>query len=603
TIKESQENHFALMRQLQELESGFGQVLEREQHWSRVGEEVELAGSVLPRPPAKISDAAIRKAAAEMERIRVGEERPSVIRRWLNRWRVARVRRQLQIPKQEEISLQDLRALIAYHSMTLQMHDIERSFRSVMPADQAWNALKRVERELRSSSIEQLNLHRSKRLRRLLSDSSDRAALRDLAALLRRRKEDLKIQLQQSLTAELLLDAFPAWACTSRTLCEILPATPGLFDLVVIDEASQCDLALASVALMRAKRAVVVGDPNQLRHVCFLSRAREQASFVRNRLSEKMQLRFQYRRSLFDVASDSVETRNFFFLNEHFRSHPQIIDFSNRQFYDGSLSIMTERPSTGLQKAIRIEHVDGCRVLESSVNPTELARVISIIDEQVAANDNRSIGIISPFRDQADAIKEQLVRHLSAESLRKHDLVVGTAHSLQGDEKDIVILSTSIDGDSHPASLRFLESPNLFNVAVTRAREQLIIVTSVSAEQLPVGMLREFLVHAESNWQNGQESNVTECELEQEIIHQLDAEGIPCLAGYQAAGTRIDIVAVGERRSVAILCDRPERTDWEQVLETQRRLSRASWPTVRLSRRLVEQHWDVCINTIRKKLG
>ena len=139
------------------------------------------------------------------------------------------------------------------------------------------------------------------------------------------------------------------------------PPQPGLFDVVVIDEASQCDPALACVALMRAQRAVVVGDPHQLRHVCFLSHAREQAAFTQYELPAELRERFRYRRSLFDIAADAVDQQNLFFLREHFRSHPQIIGFSNHHFYDDALHLMTSRPARVPATAIQVQPLDGRR--------------------------------------------------------------------------------------------------------------------------------------------------------------------------------------------------------------------------------------------------
>ena len=126
-----------------------------------------------------------------------------------------------------------------------------------------------------------------------------------------------------------------------------------------MDEASQCDPALACVALMRAKRAVVVGDPQQLRHVCFLSHAREQAAFTQYELPAGLQDRFRYRRSLFDIAADAVDQHNLFFLSEHFRSHPQIIGFSNRHFYDRRTA--ADDQSTGTRSRHRHPSPTHCR--------------------------------------------------------------------------------------------------------------------------------------------------------------------------------------------------------------------------------------------------
>ncbi len=605
TLEQCERKHHELSRQQQSLEQSLASLIEAETRWSELFQTEYRTKSLLPSlASSDVTDEHIRQAARRMERASARlNDQPGWIRKWLAKRDMARVRRLLNIPSDKQLSLRDLQSILSFHLLAVQRRDIERLLESPLPADTAWRMLVDVERQRHQSALELLKRDREKRMRSLVADSSKRSALRDLATLLRRRKEDVKLQLQASLTAELLLESFPAWACTSRTLCEILPATPGLFDLVIIDEASQCDLALASVALMRGKRAVVVGDPHQLRHVCFLSGAREQASFVRHDIAPEMQRRFHYRRSLFDVAADTVSARSFYFLDEHFRSHPHIIEFSNRKFYEGSLSIMTGRPSTQRQAAIQTQIVAGRREPDSSVNLAEIDAVMTHVQRLVQTDPACSIGIVSPFRDHADAIKVRLVREQPAEILTRHAIVVGTAHSLQGDEKDVVILSTSIDHDAHPASLRFLESPNLFNVAITRARRELIVVTSMSAEELPTGLFREFLVHAEKPWSAGSGDTNSTGLIEQTIATSLGEDMIPCLTGFHAAGTRIDVVAIGARDALAILCDRAGMNAPQQTLETQRRLARAGWTISRLSHRAVEQHWNACRANVLQKIA
>ena len=603
SIEQYAQRQKELLHQSQQLEQDLRRIIEAEWRWSELHQSHDRSRPLLRTPVMEVSDRHVRKAERLLRQAQFRlSGNPGTIQRWLARWNLSRASRLLRLPNDKQFSPQDLESLLKFHLLNVEMHDIEQSLPTASPADRAWESLDKIERQIRQLAIESLQLTRQASINTLISDPENRTALRDLAQLLRRRKEDIKIRLQESLTAELLLDAFPAWACTSRALCEILPATPGLFDLVIIDEASQCDLAFASVALMRGRRAVVVGDPNQLRHVCFLSRAREQASFVRNEIPAIMQQRFHYRRSLFDAASDVVDAKHFFRLDEHFRSHPQIIEFSNRKFYDRSLNIMTERPSKVPQFAIRIELVHGRRAPESSINAAEVERVLETFKSLIASGTQGSIGIVSPFRDQADAIKDRFVQNLPAETLAKHAVVVGTAHSLQGDEKDIVILSTSIDKDSHPASLRFLESPNLFNVAITRARKELVVVTSMTTDELPAGLFREFLVHAEKPWSPNHNPNETNCALEQTIAAEMQSSKLQTWTGFQAAGTRIDVALADKQELLAVICDRGEPKDWETTLQAQRRLVRAGWPVARVSHRSVEKHWEACRSNLLRHL-
>jgi hypothetical protein len=264
---------------------------------------------------------------------------------------------------------------------------------------------------------------------------------------------------------------------------------------------------------------------------------------------------------------------------------------------------MTARPVRVPSAAIQVRQIGGRREERSSVNRKEVAAVLDIvksITQDASAGETPSIGIVSPFRDQADAVLERLIDTLSASALQRHAIVVGTAHALQGDEKDIVILSTSIDSDSHPASLRFLENPHLFNVAITRARRQLIVLTSVSADDLPAGLLREFLAYAITPWSPHVALDESGSEFERQIVERLREREVELWPGFLAAGQRINVVADGTHGQVAVLCDGvvggPEQpTD---TLLAQRRLARAGWRVRRIPERTWRSDWHVCCERI-----
>jgi hypothetical protein len=353
----------------------------------------------------------------------------------------------------------------------------------------------------------------------------------------------------------------------------------------------------------------VVGDPNQLRHVCFLSRAREQAAFVRCGFTDEMKERFRYRRSLFDIAADAVDHHHFFLLDQHFRSHPQIIDFSNRQFYDSQLRIMTRRPKRDPDSTIQVVYAGGERLSESSVNPHEVNEVLRIVTGIVNLAKNGqakpTIGVVSPFRDHVDAIRDRLIQQLPTAAIEHHEIIVGTAHALQGDERDIVIFTTSIDSESHPASLRFLENPNLFNVAITRARKLQYVVTSVRANQLPAGLLREYLQYASGEWQPTVGPGQAQGEFENQVIEQLQKQQIATWPSFEAAGVRIHIVAFDGEQHLAVLCDgfKPHVDEPLDALTTHRLLFRAGWRLRRIPHRTWHKDWFACCDAIRHGLA
>ena len=143
-----------------------------------------------------------------------------------------------------------------------------------------------------------------------------------------------------------ILRTLPIWLTNLSDVHRTLPHQRELFDVAVIDEASQCDLASSLPLLQRARRAVIVGDPKQLRHLSFVSRSRQEELARRYGLGKGEAAELNYRdRSLLDLAIERIDSAGaIHLLNEHFRSQPEIIHFSNSRFYSGKLNIMSDRP-------------------------------------------------------------------------------------------------------------------------------------------------------------------------------------------------------------------------------------------------------------------
>ena len=118
---------------------------------------------------------------------------------------------------------------------------------------------------------------------------------------------------------------------------------------------------------------------------------------------------------------------------------------------------------------------------------------IVIEDERKNPDNPVSIGIISPFRAQVEQLKISVSKVLSEHMMEKHQIEIGTAHTFQGDERDIILISWAYANNSFPQSLIFLQKPNLFNVAITRARYQMINFISKDPRELPEGILRSYL--------------------------------------------------------------------------------------------------------------
>lgn len=298
-----------------------------------------------------------------------------------------------------------------------------------------------------------------------------------------------------------LLEALPVWLVNLSDLHRVIPLERGLFDLVIIDEASQCDIASAMPALQRGKRAVITGDPKQLRHLSFLPTARQEEFARIFGMNEDERERFHFRNvSLVDLVSGAIQSQeSVIFLNEHFRSRPAIIDFSNREFYAGRLAIMTgHREADHRSEApLSVIQTPGKRAA-NGVNEAELAAIFAQLESLTGPEaPPLSIGILSPFRAQVDAILKEVEKMPSVTRLLdRHNLLVGTAHSFQGEERDIVLLSLALDDESPAASFRFLEKEDLFNVSITRARLENRIFVSFDPALAPLTLVGRYLQHA-----------------------------------------------------------------------------------------------------------
>jgi hypothetical protein len=281
-----------------------------------------------------------------------------------------------------------------------------------------------------------------------------------------------------------LLPHVRGWAVSSLS-ARNFPLRAGLFDLVVIDEASQCSIAAVLPLLFRAKTALIVGDPMQLRHIATLRPDQDAA------ISETLGIapawlaerRLTYQRySCYDAWE--ARTGESLLLDEHYRCHPQIAAIADDLFYaprGKGLTILTDvreqRSVPGSSRPrVAWDHVSAGRAIPGPGRRSWLNRAEA---EQVAARTRwllgvlpsaASIGIVTPFKAHADLVR-QLLGDL-AQQVR-----VGTVHTFQGGECDAMLFSLVATASMTGGGLRFFDrDENLWNVAITRAKSHLLIV-------------------------------------------------------------------------------------------------------------------------------
>lgn len=413
--------------------------------------------------------------------------------------------------------------------------------------------------ELISLNVEHLQLVRKFHLS--AASVSHRGTFQSFSRGIRARTTHKKEDYFASVDWSGLLRGLPVWLINLSDLHRIIPMQRELFDLVIIDEASQCDIASALPALHRAKRAVITGDPKQLRHVSFLSRASQADFACQFGLDETVLDRFNFRNvSLVDLASVAIQSKDsVVFLNEHFRSRPEIIGFSNEAFYAGKLAIMTGHRDIDHdgEEPISLLQVDGQRHSGSGINQMEIDAILASL-EQILGRAGRplSIGILSPFRAQVDAILRHVEKHDALHALlNRHDLLVGTAHSFQGEERDIMLLSFVVDDDSPSASFRFLEKEDVFNVAITRARLENRIFLSFREAPGVGGLLSRFLGYAKASKNLSKRpkrvrSSTQPCLLA--LCDQLESEGWELIEDFRIGDYSVDLLCKKEGRTLGI---------------------------------------------------
>lgn len=277
----------------------------------------------------------------------------------------------------------------------------------------------------------------------------------------------------------------PCWAVTSLSARGRVPFEAQFFDLLVIDEASQCDIASILPLLFRSRRVAVIGDPKQLRHISMLSKHQDQQLLAKHGLLEDFPGWAYSTRSVFDLASSLCRSEDIVNLRDHHRSHADIIEFSNEEFYEGRLRVATNydllrRPSSD-GPAVRWVRTSGQVARPGTggaVNEREAIAVVAEIERLISQGYRGSIGVVSPFRAQANRIRDLIFqRDDLSRRVGELDLLVDTVHRFQGDERDVMVFSPVVSTGISNGALGFLRnSPNLFNVAITRARAALVVV-------------------------------------------------------------------------------------------------------------------------------
>ena len=393
-------------------------------------------------------------------------------------------------------------------------------------------------------------------------------------------------------------DAVPVWIMpTARALTSFRPEADPPFDVLVVDEASQIGLE-ATPLLALARKTIVVGDDKQTspEHVGL---DRQQ---VFDLLDEHLARIPKYRtlfdpdNSLYDIAFQKFP--GVVMLTEHFRCLPPIISFSNTHAYNGRIIPLRDQPPRPGWSALgAVKVLDGYR--NGPVNEPEADAVVELVAE-LCANpeyDGMDMGVISLLGStQSKLIADKLYDQLGTEVLNQRRLRSGEAANFQGDERDVIIISTVVAVDpgvpsSRVAAMTGNAAMRRINVAASRARQQMWVVHSVEPDQFPDGDLRGALIRhcRDAGAATAPPANLLEaCEsqFERDVLQKIMARGYRKVSVQHNVGRyRIDIVVEGPRARLAVECDgdRWHGPDvWHKDRARQQVLERANWTFERI---------------------
>ena len=295
-----------------------------------------------------------------------------------------------------------------------------------------------------------------------------------------------------------LFDLIPVWLVSPESASALFPMEQ-LFDLVIFDEASQCFTEKGIPAIYRGKQVVIAGDNKQLRPND-LYKIRYEDEY-----EEGLELEVD---ALLELAEKYLMQTH---LQGHYRSKSlELIDFSNRNFYEGKLRLLPNRNDINSPTpAIRFIKVEG--IWENNTNRVEAEQVVELLISTIVQHPEKEVGVVT-----FNALQQNLITDIFEEQMvaRKQAIpstvFIKNIENIQGDEKDIIIFSTAYAPDKSGrmmmqfGSLNAENGENRLNVAITRAREKVIIISSISPQQLKVEqsknlgpkLLKEYLSYA-----------------------------------------------------------------------------------------------------------
>ncbi len=430
-------------------------------------------------------------------------------------------------------------------------------------------------------------------------------------------------------------NAVPVWIMPLHRAAQMFSdPKAGMFDVVIFDEASQCDIRGLAIAYL-GKKLLVVGDPDQISPAGIFQDQERIFELISRFLHDiPHKDNFSITSSLFTLAE--IRIPNMIQLNEHFRCVPEIIAFSNHHIYEGKLKPLRHPHPKGLLKPALIPILieGGYQNTNNKVNEPEARAIIEKIVELVEDPKYQqrpdghlcTFGVISLLaEDQAKYIKDLLLKHpkIGERVIEERNITCGDAYAFQGDERDVMFLSMvkALDPNNPEDTVMPLTKRDVaqrFNVAATRGRDQVFLYHSI-----PLGEFRN-----QNDWRfkllnwyynpKTEELEAGRAALKKEydngrasqfsfdVGNILINRGYHVIPEYPVIGYRIDLVVQGENARLAVECDGDQYHTlerWEEDQIRERQLRRAGWEFWRVNGSSFYRHKERALDSLWDKLN
>lgn len=388
----------------------------------------------------------------------------------------------------------------------------------------------------------------------------------------------------------------PVWIMPIYKALETLKPGENIFDVIIVDEASQSDVTALSIVYM-GKKVIIVGDDNQVSPMAIGINNEKLQNLINIHIKNVIPISHLYEAnsSLYDIVGTTFQP---LMLKEHFRCVPQIIGFSNKLSYDYKIKPLREANSSILCPPTISYKVDGQRI--GKINNEEALTIVSLIKACIELPEykNSTIGVISLLgKEQAIKIQSLIQKWIDITDIEHHKILCGDASSFQGDERDVMFLSI-VDSNEDDGILKLASEgagqsrKQRYNVAASRAKDQMWVIHSLDLNKdLQCNDLRKQLleyVQNPDNFIHRQEEirEKADSPFEEEVCSILVAKGYNIKQQWAVGAYRIDLVICYKDKKIAIECDGEMFHSSEEKIrkdmERQTILERLGWQFIRI---------------------